>query len=142
MSLVQLPIFVYGTLQRGEERAPLWPRQPTHIEWATVAGYLFDLGPYPGLVPGSHRVLGELWHIAASELSLTLEVLDRVEGFRQPGQDDWYVREIVECHTQQGRVQQAYAYCYARPQELTGARQVQPDQRGLVHWHRYRGELH
>src|SRR5438093_3247250 len=45
-----LPVFVYGTLKRGEERARCWPRSPERVVPATTQGRLYDLGTYPALV--------------------------------------------------------------------------------------------
>ena len=63
-------IFVYGTLKRGEVRETSWPRQPVSIEWGTLAGRLHDLGPYPALVEGEDKVLGELWQVEPADLAL------------------------------------------------------------------------
>jgi gamma-glutamylcyclotransferase (GGCT)/AIG2-like uncharacterized protein YtfP len=69
-------VFVYGTLKRGQVRERSWPRQPLAVEPAWTLGRLFDLGPYPGLLAGTDRVLGELWRFAAEDLPETLRVLD------------------------------------------------------------------
>lgn len=54
-----LPIFVYGTLKRGEEREAMWPRWPVRVEAATTLGILYDIGPYPALAAGDDVVEGE-----------------------------------------------------------------------------------
>ena len=129
-----LPIFVYGTLQRGKERASLWPHPAERIEWAMVEGTLYDLGPYPALVPGHFKVRGELWHLAPKHLAKTLTVLDRVEGFSQPCTEIWYRREIVVCYPDEQESCDAYTYFYARTDELTDAMIVRPDSSGKCHW--------
>jgi len=43
-----------------------------------VAGQLWDLGPYPGLVPGEGRVVGELYLVRDPTL---LSELDVFEGY-------------------------------------------------------------
>ena len=48
-------IFVYGTLQRGYQRAPMWPRPPRQVERATIQGRMHDLGIYPALVDAGYR---------------------------------------------------------------------------------------
>ncbi len=77
-------LFVYGTLLPGlappavaATAARLRPLGP-----ATVPGRLYDLGPYPALVPdpaGESRVHGELLALPAVAADL-LAALDRYEG--------------------------------------------------------------
>jgi gamma-glutamylcyclotransferase (GGCT)/AIG2-like uncharacterized protein YtfP len=77
-------LFLYGTLLPGlaprslvTAVARLRPLGP-----ATVPGRLYDLGPYPGLVPdvsGETRVTGELFAVPDEEL---LQVFDEYEGTR------------------------------------------------------------
>ncbi|MEO8495546.1 MAG: gamma-glutamylcyclotransferase family protein [Planctomycetota bacterium] len=128
-------IFVYGTLQRGEVRERCWPRQPLRIEWATIRGQLRDLGEYPALVAGEDVILGELWHIAGTDMAATLAVLDEIEGFRE-NEADLYIREIVACRTLDGLERQAYTYRYAKPGEIEMAPSVVPDADGICRWTR------
>lgn len=132
MSSEPTAIFVYGTLQRGEVRERLWPRPPVSIEPATVRGALYDLGPYPALVPGEDTVGGELWHIAAEDIGVTLAALDRVEDYADRP-DDLYRRVIVECQTATGRVP-AWTYQLARTDLVRSARRIAPDQHGICTW--------
>ena len=128
-------IFVYGTLQRGEERSGRWPRQPRLVERATIQGRIHDLGPYPALVEGTDRVLGELWHFDPADLLETLRVLDEIECY---GNDevDLYVRRIVDCLTLAGPRYRAFVYYLADHDAVRHLPIVQPDQAGLCHWHR------
>lgn len=128
-----LPIFVYGTLKRGEERERCWPRKPGLVEWGTVRGRLYDLGPYPALTEGDDWVLGELWHVPPSDLETTLATLDAVECY---GQDDvdLYVRRIVTCRLLSGEERAAFTYFYANPDELTHTPIVVPDRDGFCQW--------
>jgi gamma-glutamylcyclotransferase (GGCT)/AIG2-like uncharacterized protein YtfP len=128
-----LPIFVYGTLKQGEERAPRWPRPPQRIVSAVTCGQLYDLGPYPALVPGEDRVLGELWFIAPEDIAVTLKVLDEIECFGNEDVD-LYVRRITECTTHKGSTERAYVYYFANPDELARANRVRPDASGLCCW--------
>jgi gamma-glutamylcyclotransferase (GGCT)/AIG2-like uncharacterized protein YtfP len=137
----QLPIFVYGTLQRGEERTPCWPHPPRQVDWATVRGQLFDLGPYPALTPGDDRILGELWWIDPHLLEETLDALDRVEGFNQPGRANWYVRKIVDCHVCDGSEHPAWTYLYGHSPSLLTVPPLKPDRNGLIQWHRFRDPI-
>jgi gamma-glutamylcyclotransferase (GGCT)/AIG2-like uncharacterized protein YtfP len=125
-------IFVYGTLQRGQVRERCWPRQPVAIESATVRGALYDLGPYPALVPGNDTVGGELWHIAPADMAVTLAALDHVEGYAgRP--DDLYRRVIVECQTASAKVP-AWTYRLAQTELLQSARHIAPAERGVCTW--------
>jgi len=135
MNPVPSCVFVYGTLQRGEKRAALWPHPPLDVQWATTKGKLHDLGDYPALVDGTDSVLGELWLIAGEDLPRTLQILDSIEGFAQ-GDVDLYVRQIVDCVKLSGEAQRAYTYRYANPNEIAGAPPVAAGPEGLVHWRR------
>jgi gamma-glutamylcyclotransferase (GGCT)/AIG2-like uncharacterized protein YtfP len=73
-------IAFYGTLLRDEgiqqrlgAGVMLDPIGPCFI-----AGNLFDLGDFPGLVPGDGRVVGELYELLNGE---ALAILDEYEGF-------------------------------------------------------------
>ncbi len=72
-------VFVYGTLRRGDVRdiTRLQPA-PQFIGMGSVAGVLYDLGPYPGLLLGGEgRVLGEVYGISA-ELEQGLDEIEEV----------------------------------------------------------------
>ncbi len=127
-----MAIFVYGTLQRGQVREHSWPRPPVSIEFATVRGALYDLGPYPALVPGDDTVGGELWHIAECDIAVTLAALDRIEGYANR-KDDLYRRVIVECRTAAGSVP-AWTYHLALAELLHSARRIAPDAQGVCDW--------
>ncbi len=139
MNVVTPAVFVYGTLKHGEERARCWPRRPQSVEPATVFGRLFDLGPYPALLPplahDQDLVLGELWSFADSDLEATLRALDEVECF---GVDDvdLYVRQVVACTTLAGPVIDAHCYFLADPREAERSRRVRPDSQGYCQWTR------
>jgi len=72
------PIFVYGTLRRGERAHPLLSGASFLGEARTEAGYaLIDLGTYPGLVRAvSGHVVGEVYEVDAPRLV----ELDAYEG--------------------------------------------------------------
>lgn len=129
-----LPIFVYGTLQRGECREGCWPHLPQRVEWAEIRGRLLDLGPYPALVSGDDRIRGELWTIAAEHLEETLGVLDRIEGCVGDAGDE-YVRDVIECETAAGK-RLAYVYRYADPGRIAAFPRVEADGAGACRWTR------
>jgi gamma-glutamylcyclotransferase (GGCT)/AIG2-like uncharacterized protein YtfP len=125
-------VFVYGTLKRGECRERSWLRRPLAVEAAWTLGRLYDLGPYPALVEGTDRVLGELWRFVPEDMDETLRVLDGIEGFDdQP--HDFYRREVVECTTEAGIVVSAFTYVYARPLP-DGARLLTANASGFSVW--------
>ncbi|MGE8202738.1 MAG: gamma-glutamylcyclotransferase family protein, partial [Variovorax sp.] len=72
-------VFVYGTLRRGGRNdiaryrpAPVW------IGEAGIAGTLYDLGAYPGVVlGGTRRVRGEVYVIEPA-VEAALDVLEEV----------------------------------------------------------------
>jgi gamma-glutamylcyclotransferase (GGCT)/AIG2-like uncharacterized protein YtfP len=83
-------------------------------------------------VPGDDTVAGELWHIAAGDMAVTLAALDRVEGYANRP-DDLYRRVIVECHTASGSVP-AWTYQLALAELLHSARRIKPDEHGVSRW--------
>jgi gamma-glutamylcyclotransferase (GGCT)/AIG2-like uncharacterized protein YtfP len=107
-------IALYGSLRRGEsayaslhlERL-LRYRGPCRLE-----GLLYDLGDYPGLVPGSGAVHGELFEIAATH---ALDILDAFEECdpRNP-HAGLYRRKAVTLIAPR---QRAFVYLYNRPVE-------------------------
>lgn len=97
-SIPDRPVFVYGTLCKGEERdinrlrpAPCW------LGPACVDGVLHDLGDYPGLVlarepcPGQTQVKGDVYAVAG-ELE---PVLDEIEGVAPQPNGEYEKREVL-----------------------------------------------
>lgn len=72
-------VFVYGTLRRGGRNdIARYRPAPVHVVDAFIAGTLYDLGAYPGVVlGGSTRVAGEIYRIDA-EVEAALDVLEAV----------------------------------------------------------------
>jgi len=139
-SVEHLPIFVYGTLQRGECRATLWPCVPTRVETAFTRGRLFDLGPYPALLPGEDLVRGELWHVAKADFPRTTHTLDAIEGYLQPDQPDWYVRKTTDCYPGEpsaaDSTTRAWVYYFASPDRLAVKTVVPVGTLGYAWWKR------
>lgn len=129
-------IFVYGTLQRGEEREACWPVLPLSIESAEARAAMYDVGEYPAIVPGDDRIAGELWHFRAEQMPETLKVLDAIEGFAQES-TDLYRRQTINCQAELG-IYRAFAYFLAEPDLLNSAQRVIADKDGLCRWHRFR----
>jgi gamma-glutamylcyclotransferase (GGCT)/AIG2-like uncharacterized protein YtfP len=131
-------MFVYGTLKRGQCRERCWPRAPRSVLPATIAGRLYDLGPYPALGPGEDKIVGELWQFHADDMPETLAVLDEVEGYSQLG-DDYYRRIAVVCcvvgkNGQNDEEAIAFTYEFADLGQLADRSIVEPGADGLCRW--------
>ena len=116
-------IFFYGSLmagQSGHQELIGIKTMMSRISQASVAGTLFDLGEYPGLVLGSRTlVLGEVYRIHPESAQELLHQLDAFERFNpathseslfvrrmvrlvEPGIDAWlyvYNRDTNGCPT-------------------------------------------
>ena len=129
-------VFVYGTLQQGEERAACWPHAPQSITPGEIRAALYDLGEYPAIIDGDDRVAGELWQIAPQHLDATLQALDAIECCGQDGVD-LYVRRVVECRTAHGPIA-AFTYFLADEAIARTYPRVLPGADRLCRWHRFR----
>lgn len=90
--VVERHVFVYGTLRQGGDNdiTRLRPA-PRYVGAAMVAGTMYDLGRYPGVILGGEsQVVGEVWRIDA-ELE---RVLDEIEEL-YPQQSDEYAKRLV-----------------------------------------------
>ena len=87
-------VFVYGTLRRGgsNDITRLAP-SPRFLGTAQVAGVLYHLGAYPGLVLGGPQwVQGEVYGIAPA----LEQMLDEIEEVGGPTPtDEYFKREIL-----------------------------------------------
>jgi gamma-glutamylcyclotransferase (GGCT)/AIG2-like uncharacterized protein YtfP len=128
MELVSVPIcwgfppavteclFVYGTLRPGSG-APMalrLARESRLIGRATMAGMLYRVGDYPGVVPGpTGCVAGDL--LALATPATTLAWLDAYEECALPFPQPWeYRRERLTVAGPDGPAC-AWVYVYARP---------------------------
>lgn len=135
--VIPTALFVYGTLQQGEERERFWPRRPLQILPASIIGALYDLGPYPALIPGEEVIGGELWILAPAAIEVTLAALDEVECYGQGGVD-LYVRRVVQCRTEGDETRLAYTYFLADESLARRHTKVSAGDDGVCRWHRYR----
>lgn len=126
--------FVYGTLKSGHLRGNAWPCKPLSVEPAIVQANLYDLGPYPAIVPGKGWVLGELWTFLEEDMAETILVLDRVEGYQELGKGNEYERKVVETevHSVTGaQFQKAFAYFAANPKVAALAKPIEAFRRAF-----------
>jgi gamma-glutamylcyclotransferase (GGCT)/AIG2-like uncharacterized protein YtfP len=114
-------LFVYGTLRAGFDNdfARLLSQQATVRGPGRVEGFLYQLGPYPGLIlsPGSQQwVRGDLYRL--HDPSRTLHVLDEYEGC---GDNDRLPHEFerVEATVRLDSGRQARAWMYVYNHEVS-----------------------
>ncbi len=88
----QRHVFVYGTLRRGDDNdiTRLTPA-PRFVGHASIAGTMYHLGRYPGVVLGGDgRIHGEVYAIDAA-----LERrLDEIEEVYPQQTDEYFKREL------------------------------------------------
>lgn len=105
-------LFVYGTLRPA--LAVGLPRQLVGdlelVGAARVAGRLYDLGDYPGMVAGEGLVHGDLLRVRDAE---RLAAIDAYEGCGGP--EALFRREAVLVELADGTQAEAWAYFYAQP---------------------------
>jgi gamma-glutamylcyclotransferase (GGCT)/AIG2-like uncharacterized protein YtfP len=113
-------LFVYGTLRSDAGGAvhARWMRGVRLAGRASVAGRLYDAGPYPAAVPSDRpgdRIFGELYAIEADAEAL-LAALDGYEGVdaAHPALS-LFRRETVAAEREDGTRVPAWVYFYNRP---------------------------
>lgn len=123
-------LFTYGSLKSNaiclmgtEERAVLRD-QAQLVARASIAGLLFDVGPYPGAILEGRRTVrvhGEIWKLPGEQDSL-IEMLDRYEGCDASSPvPHTYSRRKVRIRLEAGRRVVAWMYLWNGP--------VSPEQR-------------
>jgi gamma-glutamylcyclotransferase (GGCT)/AIG2-like uncharacterized protein YtfP len=117
-------LFVYGTLRVAQGNHAAIARYVLDVEPATTQGILLDLGSFPALVAGTGIVQGEVLTIEPEALATT----DRIEGVSH----GVYERRQVEARLESGAVVEAWAYFYARPEQIVGYPQLGIGEQGPV----------
>ena len=110
-------IFVYGTLMKGQRYHGryLSPLEPLGV--GVLSGYrMFDIGSFPGIVPGKGKVKGEIYRVNARQLA----AIDHLED-----EGDLYVRTTVKVRTAPLCCVDAYTYVYN--QALNGKEEIPID---------------
>lgn len=100
----------YGTLMRtfGQQKQLGVAEQLSFVSSCRWEGRLYDLGRFPGAVPGDGIVHGELFQVQDSRV---WSVLDRYEGYdKENEQASLFVRRRVELRTPSD--QTAWVYWY------------------------------
>jgi len=109
-----MQLFVYGSLLRGMSLS-------SHMEGARFLGPafvqadLFFLGFYPGIIPGTQTVLGELYDVPPA----ILPNIDKVEDYYENDpENSIYLRKPIEAYLfSNGNKIEAFAYYYNRESE-------------------------
>lgn len=110
-------LFVYGTLMShtGTAKAQQLMAEADSLGPATIAGTLYRIDWYPGLVEGEGRVHGEVFRLRSAAASLVW--LDAYEGI-VPGDErenrNEYVRVRRPVTLADGRTLEAWVYLYVR----------------------------
>ena len=120
LTAVASHLFVYGTL-RSDAGGPMharWMRGVRLAGRASIAGRLYDAGPYPAAVPSddpADRIFGELYAIEADADAL-LAALDGYEGIdaAHPAHS-LFRRDSVAAQWEDGMRVPAWVYFYNRP---------------------------
>jgi gamma-glutamylcyclotransferase (GGCT)/AIG2-like uncharacterized protein YtfP len=96
-------VFVYGTLRKGGRNdIARYDPAPERVADASIAGTLYDLGAYPGVVlGGTGRVYGEIYRIVPAVEA----ALDLLEGVAANDAGEYIKRELsVDTNTDGGRL--------------------------------------
>jgi gamma-glutamylcyclotransferase (GGCT)/AIG2-like uncharacterized protein YtfP len=88
-----VPVFVYGTLRRGQHNYRLLRGRTVAEHPAVLPDHALHDAGLPYVVPGTaeDQVVGELMVVRPSQYAEVLQALDWLEGYR-PGQPSHYVR--------------------------------------------------
>jgi len=107
-----MKFFVYGTLKVGGRFAERFDSLRVNSMPASVEGFhLFDLGSFPGILPGNGVVYGEL-HEYGEDVT---RAMDTIEGYRSDDEDNsLYLRREVEVTTATGKTDKASIYIFNR----------------------------
>jgi gamma-glutamylcyclotransferase (GGCT)/AIG2-like uncharacterized protein YtfP len=100
----------YGTLLRvfGRHTQLGVADRLTFVTRCRWSGRLYDLGPYPGAVPGDETIHGELFRLRDST---AWSLLDRYEGFDPDHEEaSLFVRRSVSLTVPADRIAQVYWY--------------------------------
>jgi gamma-glutamylcyclotransferase (GGCT)/AIG2-like uncharacterized protein YtfP len=106
-----LPVFVYGTLMRGQRANHMLAGAAYAGEFTLEDHAMYDLGRYPGIVPrAGETVFGEVFFVSE-------EMLAKMDEYEEEG--SLYRRVAVRLRGEKGALT-AQAYIYNR--DVTGCR--------------------
>lgn len=97
-------VFVYGTLLEGEGNHSYYLQGSRCKGKAAVSGYeMYDIGAFPGIVPGAGSIPGEVYEVDYE----TLQNLDYLEG-----EGSLYIRKSAHVKMADGKACYAWIYVY------------------------------
>ncbi len=103
--------FVYGTLKVGGRFAKQFDSARLNSVKAEVEKFdLFDLGSFPGIKPGTGKVVGELHEYKDPEK--VTHSMDMIEGYQPELRDGMYLRRRVQVKTEAGEIKEANIYVF------------------------------
>lgn len=106
--------FVYGTLKEGGELSDSSGIANLRVKVvdAKITGFdMFDLGWFPGILPGEGIVNGELHEYKKPET--VTSILDSIEGYREADKDNsLYLRKEIDVETDDGKTVKASIYVF------------------------------
>lgn len=122
------PLFVYGTLMRGEPAYPLVAAYVLAVAPARLAGVnLYSLGAYPLAVAGRGHITGELFWLRPDQYDEALRHLDAYEGPQ-------YTREICQAQDLTHNIAvAAWAYLGQQPPQSPHPQITDGDWRAYCH---------
>lgn len=102
--------FVYGTLKVGGVFAEHFDIYRLSAEKATLNNMdLYNIGWFPGILPGKGTVVGELHEYR--EPDIVLEHMDQIEGYNRD-KDDLFIRKSRSVVTETGKNVEATVYIF------------------------------
>ncbi len=110
---MEIYVFVYGTLKRGF-CLHKYLHGSRFVGEALLEGFkMYDLGSYPGIIPGQGLVWGEVYQVPPGVLALLDEIEDEGEE---------YERRLVWVRLKGGGALEAFVYVYK--DDVSGAQEV------------------
>ncbi|MFT7120458.1 MAG: gamma-glutamylcyclotransferase (GGCT)/AIG2-like uncharacterized protein YtfP [Neolewinella sp.] len=112
-------LFVYGTLLTGipSSMSRFLLRRARLVGKATIPGKLYDLGMYPGYIPGdAGTVKGELFLLNETQAVQTMEMLNAYESVTGAPEDE-YKKVTVKAKVGDGGSFEAMTYEFTKSVE-------------------------
>ena len=107
-------VFVYGTLMKNQ-RNHGYLKDAAYIDDGVLEGYdMYDLGRYPGIIPGEGKVVGEVYQVT-SEIEKQLDYLEE-EGVL-------YLKKPETVRLNNGQTVESLVYVYNK--SLCGCKRIE-----------------
>ena len=109
-------LFVYGTLRRdfGSSFSKEYANEMEHVGVGTIYGQLFDIGEYPGAIPGydaNSLIEGDVLKLKNADEFI--KILDEYENFNPLNPvDSEYVRVRMKARMSDGTTIDVWVYFY------------------------------